>query len=122
MDEGIETIIRIASEEFGKLMPEGKAAGLEVEEVEKASSGNFFVTIGYWAKDSKPDSDSWKPHSRAVTLGSTQAHKKARKETAELTLQSFLNPWRRKYKRVEVDPKAGTAIAIKMYEPPLGVT
>ncbi|MCU0776995.1 MAG: hypothetical protein MUF86_04930 [Akkermansiaceae bacterium] len=98
MDEDLENIIRIASEEFTKLIPAEKAAGLEVEEVEKASSGNFFVTLGYWARDSKPSGG----------MDSLNA--------------AFLNPWRRKYKRVEVDPEEGKAISIKMYEPPLGVS
>ena len=34
----------------------------------------------------------------------------------------FLNPWRKKFKRVEVDPAQGKAIAIRMYEPPIGVS
>jgi hypothetical protein len=98
MEEDIENIIRIASDEFSKLIPAAKASGLEVEEIEKSSSGNFLVTLGYWAKDSKPNGG----------IDSLNA--------------SFLNPWRRKYKRVEVDPEAGKAISIKMYQPPLGVS
>ena len=61
MDEGIENIIRIASEEFRKLFPSSVAAGIEVEEIEKTTSGNYFVTLGYWSRDNKPSVEQGKP-------------------------------------------------------------
>ena len=101
-----EDIIRIASEEFRKLAPE--ASGVDVEELEEdASSGHFFVTLGYCVKDSKPTQTAWEQPGH---------------EWEKSRLDALLNPWRRKFKRVEIDPAAGRAIAIKMYEPPLGVS
>jgi len=37
MSEGLENIIQIASKEFSKLLPEDKAAGVEIEEIEESS-------------------------------------------------------------------------------------
>jgi len=109
MTKGIEEIIRIATEEFRKLFPESKVTEVEVEEVEEiTASGNYLVTLGYWKKDSKP--------APADALLS-------RKVISSISLSpDLLHPWRRKYKRVEVDPAQGKVVAIRMYEPPLGVS
>jgi len=102
MDNGIETIIQIALDEFRKLISEDQAKVVEIEEIEeKQPSGNFLVTLGYWAKDTKPA---------------------AAADMVVSAMSGLMNPWRRKFKRVEVDPKKKRAVAIKMYEPPLGVS
>jgi hypothetical protein len=110
MSEDLEKIVQIACEEFRKLLPEDKATGVEIEEVEEQpKSGHYFVTLGYWARDNKPRPKNI-PVSKVVELavgGSTE---------------DFFNPWRKKFKRVEVDSTQGKAIAIRMYEPPLGVS
>jgi hypothetical protein len=96
----IETILEIALQEFAKVIADAsknKGVSPEVEEVEELPSGNYLVTLGYWSKDSKPTS--------GVDLGA-----------------GFLSPWRRKYKRLEIDPAKGKAVAIRMYEPALGVS
>ncbi len=110
MKVGMEKIIRIANEEFGKLFPESKATGVEIEEIEEQpESGHFMVTISYWARDNKPRPKGITPGSAIqVAMGSD--------------LEDLYNPWRRKYKRVMVDPAQGKAVAIRMYEPPLGVS
>lgn len=111
MVEGIENIVQIAKEDFAKLFP-GKT--FEVEEVEEnASSGHYLVTVGYWEKDSKPVPKEPQEFGGAISLHSM----KSRSLSADL-----INPWRRKFKRVEVDPALGKAVAIRMYEPPLGVS
>ena len=47
----------------------------------------------------------------------------SRKVISSISLSpDLLHPWRRKYKRVEVDPAQGKVVAIRMYEPPLGVS
>lgn len=126
MDEGIENIIRIASEEFRKLFPSDMAAGIEVEEIEKTKSGNYFVTLGYWSRDNKPTVEQGKP--RTGIIGGNHPIKDPHQRRAEeskfekAAFENLMNPWRRKYKRVEIDPQQGKAIAIKMYEPPLGVS
>ena len=108
MDTEIENIIRIALEEFGKVVSKNKAAEVEVEEIEEQQpSGNYLVTLGYWSKDTKPEP-------APGTITAAMAFKSL---TADL-----LHPWRRKYKRVEIDPKKGKAVAIRMYEPALGVS
>jgi hypothetical protein len=83
-----------------------KAKPVEVEEIEEQPSGNYVVTLGYWSKDTKPPSPGPFP---------------ATKTTLQALSGELLNPWRRKYKRVEIDPKKGKAVAIRMYEPALGV-
>ncbi|MBN8459612.1 MAG: hypothetical protein J0M04_17420 [Verrucomicrobia bacterium] len=96
----IETILEIALQEFAKVFADAsnnKGVSPEVEEVEELPSGNYLVTLGYWSRDSKPSS--------ALDLGA-----------------GLFNPWRRKYKRVEIDPEKGKAVAIRMYEPALGVS
>lgn len=109
MPEGLEKIIQIASEEFRKLLPEGKATGVEIEEIEEQpESGHYLVTLGYWARDNKPRPEN-PSMGTAIQLAMTSS-------------KDLFNPWRRKYKRVEVDPVHGKAIAIRMYEPPLGVS
>ena len=111
MSEDLEKIVQIACDEFRKLLPEDKAAGIEIEEVEEQpKSGHYFVTLGYWAKDNKP-------LPRNIPL----------KQSMEFSVgigssEDFFNPWRKKFKRVEVDLARGKAIAIRMYEPPLGVS
>lgn len=111
MSEGLEKIVQIACEEFRKLLSEDKATGIEIEEVEEQpKSGHYFVILGYWAKDNKPRPTAISPaKSREFAAGVDN-------------LEDFLNPWRKKFKRVEVDPARGKAIAIRMYEPPLGVS
>ena len=108
MNTDIEDIIRIALEEFGKVIYKNQAAPVDVEEIEEQPSGNYVVTLGYWSKDTKPEP-------AAGTLAATR-----------INIQSLsgelLNPWRRKYKRVEIDPTQGRAVAIRMYEPALGVS
>jgi hypothetical protein len=109
MDIAIEKIIQIALEEFRGLVSANQAMGVEIEEIEELQpSGNYLVTLGYWAKTTKP-----KPSPSIIgeigTLGKAL--------TGDL-----VNPWRRKFKRVEIDPKKGKAVAIRMYEPPLGVS
>ena len=57
MSIDIETIIRIALEEFAKVFAtasKDKAVSPEVEEVEELPCGNYLVTLGYWSRDSKP--------------------------------------------------------------------
>ncbi|MCF7731865.1 MAG: hypothetical protein K9N23_09260 [Akkermansiaceae bacterium] len=108
MNTEIETIIRIALEEFGKVISKNKAASVEIEEIEEQPSGNYLVTLGYWIKDTKPEPD---PGTLAAKMSGLQSL------TGDL-----LNPWRRKYKRVEIDPKKGKVVAIRMYEPALGVS
>lgn len=110
MSEGLEKIIQIAIEEFRKLLTEDKATGIEIEEIEEQpKSGHYFVTLGYWARDNKP-----------------RPEKVSFNKSLELAMggspEDFFNPWRKKFKRVEVDPVQGKAIAIRMYEPPLGVS
>lgn len=106
---GMEEIIRIANEEFGKLLPKSKATGVEIEEIEEQpESGHFVVTISYWARDNKP---------MPKDLGIDISMKIATGRNPE----DIYNPWREKYKRVVVDPAQGKAVAIRMYEPPLGV-
>lgn len=109
MSEAIENIIKIATEEFRKLFPESKATGVEIEEIEKdPKSSHYVVTLGYWTRDNKPRPENT-PMGTLVQLSTTSS-------------RDLFNPWRRKYKRVEVDPSAGKVIAIRMYEPPLGVS
>jgi hypothetical protein len=85
----------------------------EVEEIEEQpDSRHYLVTFGYWAKDSKPST----PLKGPSTIEESMELRK-RSQSADL-----FNPWRRKYKRVEVDPDQGKVIAIRMYEPPLGVS
>lgn len=110
MSEGLEKIIQIASEEFRKLLPEDKATGIEIEEIEEQpKSGHYFVTLGYWARDNKPRPENVPPGTaRQLAMGGSP--------------EDFFNPWRKKFKRVEVDPAQGKAISIRMYEPPLGVS
>lgn len=99
----IDSVIGIALEEFAKVFATAaktKAVAPEVEEIEEMPSGNYLVTLGYWSKDSKPNSGLI-PNDLATEL---------------------FNPWRRKYKRVEIDPTKGRAVAIRMYEPTLGVS
>lgn len=103
MNIEIEAIIGIALEEFAKVFAtasKDKAVAPEVEEIEEMPSGNYLVTLGYWSKDSKPNS-GLVPNDLGTGL---------------------FNPWRRKYKRVEIDPAKGRAVAIRMYEPALGVS
>ena len=110
MAEGLQRIIQIANSEFRKLLPESKATGVEVEEIEEqVESGHYIVTLGYWARDNKPTSQ---------TLDPAFAIQSIMKGGSE----ELLNPWRKKYKRVVVDPERKKAIAIRMYEPPLGVS
>ena len=111
MHEGFDKIIQIASEEFKKLLPEDRATGVEIEEIEERSDsghvGNCIVTFSYWARDNKPN--FFAPHTVA-------------RLTKDGISEDLINPWRRKYKRVEVDPAKNKVIAIRMYEPPLGVS
>lgn len=96
----IETILGIAVAEFAKVFADAsnsKGISPEVEEVEELPSGNYIVTLGYWSRDSRP--------STGLDFSA-----------------GLFNPWRRKYKRVEIDPKKGKAVAIRMYEPALGVS
>jgi hypothetical protein len=83
MSEDLEKIVQIACEEFRKLLPEDKATGVEIEEVEEQpKSGHYFVTLGYWARDNKPRPKNI-PVSKVVELavgGSTE---------------DFFNPWRK---------------------------
>ncbi len=110
MVEGIENIVQIAKEEFSKLFP-GK--DFEFEEVEEnLSTGHYLVTLGYWEKDSKPV-----PISKGPRTIEEAASLRSRSLSADL-----INPWRRKFKRIEVDPKKEKAIAIRMYEPPFGLS
>lgn len=110
MPVGMEKIIRIANDEFAKILPESKATGVEIEEIEELSeSGHYLVTISYWARDNKP---------MPKNLGIDVSMNIAMGRSAE----DLYNPWRKKYKRVVVDPTQGKAVAIRMYEPPLGVS
>ena len=110
MSEDLEKIIQIAREEFRKLVSEDKATGVEIEEIEEhPKSGNYLVTLGDWARDNKPAPELGP---RAISIKSMLAG----------SSEDLFNPWRRKYKRVEVDPVQKKAIAIRMYEPPLGVS
>jgi len=109
MTSDLENFIRIAVEEFRILLPEEKATGLEIEEVEKhPQTGHYSITIGYWARDNKPAPEI--PSRDGVIHGYLTS------------TNDLFNPWRRKYKRVEVDPVGQKAIAIRMYEPPIGVS
>lgn len=110
MPSGMEKIIRIASEEFRKLLPESKATGIEIEEIEEQSeSGHYVVTLSYWARDNKPAPKNLRFNAAIeAAMGSDP--------------EDLYNPWRKKYKRVVVDPSQGKAVAIRMYEPPLGVS
>jgi hypothetical protein len=47
MSTEFEDIIRIALEEFGKVISKSQAAPVEVEEIEEQPSGNYVVTLGY---------------------------------------------------------------------------
>ncbi len=113
MSEVLEKIIQIASEELRKLLPEVKATGVEIEEIEERNdsghAGNCVVTFSYWARDNKPRPKNVPPGT-AIQLAMGGCS------------EDLFNPWRRKFKRVEVDPKQGKVIAIRMYEPPLGVS
>jgi len=111
MKTEMDKVIEIAIEQFGKLFPEGKATGVEIEEIEEdPESGNYLVTIGYWARDNKPESVDMKTKLQSMTAGFGRDP------------EDILNPWRRKYRRVEIDSKQQKAVAIRMYEPPLGVS
>lgn len=118
MANEIKTVIQIAMEEFNKLLPHGMATGVEVEEVEEqAGTGRYYVTLGYWVRDTKPVPDLAGPGSRSIPDLPPLKSSRTPSLSADL-----INPWRRKYKRVEIDPIQGKAIAIRMYEPPLGVS
>lgn len=106
----VEKVIQIAIEELRKLLPEDKATGIEIEEIEEhSSSGHYFVTLGYWARDNKPRLGNGPPSTaKQLAMGGSP--------------EDFFNPWRKKFKRVEVDLPQGKAVAIRMYEPPLGVS
>lgn len=117
MDARTEDIIRIASEELAKLFAPELHVEFEVEEIERSSTGNYYVTLGYWARDSKPLSKSLKLAVDAKNSPRTD-HGSGEEDSP---LDILMNPWRRKFKRVEVDPINQKAIAIRMYEPPLGV-
>jgi len=111
MVEGIENFVQIAKEEFEKLFP-GKT--YEVGEVEEnPSSGHYLITVRYWEKDSKPIPTGPKQTGEVVSLNSVKNRSLA---------VDLINPWRRKFKRVEVDPRKGKAVAVRMYEPPFGMS
>ena len=124
MSIDIETIIRIALEEFAKVFAtasKDKAVSPEVEEVEELPCGNYLVTLGYWSRDSKPGigGAASKPTKAGLPPIQFDDPLQTTKKTA---YNELLNPWRRKYKRVEIDPNKGKAVAIRMYEPALGVS
>lgn len=124
MSTEIETILEIALQEFAKVIADAsknKGVSPEVEEVEELPSGNYLVTLGYWSKDSKPNLSSFgdMPNKEAAHLALLERPDSPGKND---TIRDLLNPWRRRYKRVEIDPKKGKAVAIRMYEPALGVS
>lgn len=120
----IETILEIAMAEFAKVFADAsnnRAVTPEVEEIEELPTGNYMVTLGYWSRDSKPNHEDAapKPRKGAVILDQSFDPGPLRRVTG---INQLFNPWRRKYKRVEIDPKKGKAVAIRMYEPALGVS
>jgi len=118
MTDGLENVIQIAKEEFKKLLPDGKVTGVEVEEVEEqATTGRYFVTFGYWVRDTKPSPDLARPGAGLIPGEISLKSSRTPSLSADI-----INPWRRKYKRLEIDPAQGKVIAIRMYEPPLGVS
>jgi len=110
MERNLDQVVETARRELGKLLPEDSARDIIVEEVEELlESGHYLITIGYWARDNKP-----KP--ARMPIGSAM-HAAMGGDPEDL-----FNPWRRKYKRVVIDPAKGRVIAIRMYEPPLAVS
>jgi hypothetical protein len=66
MSIDIETIIRIALEEFAKVFAtasKDKAVSPEVEEVEELPCGNYLVTLGYWRSRFQANKGWLAPHS-----------------------------------------------------------
>lgn len=111
MPAELEEIIHIAEKELVKLVPK---TSMEVEEIElrhdSGHAGHYEVTFSYWARDTKPLPEN--PQIGHVISMATRLESK----------NDFFNPWRKRYKRVEVDPEQEKVIAIRMYEPPLGVS
>lgn len=109
MEQTLDQFVEIALLEVRKLLPDG-ARDLVVEEVEEdCESGCYSITVGYWARDNKP------VPVKAPLGAAMQAAMGGDPE-------DFFNPWRRKYKRVVIDPAKSKVIAIRMYEPPLAVS
>lgn len=107
---GMDNASQIALDAFRKVVPGSQAKGVEVEEIEEdASSGHLIVTLGYWSRDTMPE----------PTLDDMRADVFKGKG---FKIPEFLDPWRRKYKRVTVESESGKVISIKMYGPPLGVS
>ena len=79
----VEKVIQIATEELRKLLPEDKATGIEIEEIEEhSSSGHYFVTLGYWARDNKPRLGNGPPSTaKQLVMGGSP--------------EDFFNPWRK---------------------------
>lgn len=108
MNTGLEEATSIAIEAFKKVVNSG--AGIEVEELEvDQATGHIYVTIGYWDRDNMPELSV-----QEIGQGILKGRKYERPD--------FLNPWRRKYKRIDVDPDMGQAVSIKMFSPQLGVS
>lgn len=108
MNGTLDEITQIARDALREAVHLDLEASVDVEEIEEIpESGNFIVTVSFWRKDNRPTS----PRSSDLSVRIEQQ----KKEFAD----NLLNPWRKKYKRVEVDPRKGRVLAIRMYEPRL---
>jgi len=106
----IDEITRIAQDALRKAVSLAPEARVDIEEIEEvAQSGNFLVTVSFWRKDNRPTSPP-----------GMDLRTRVEQEKRSLA-DDLLNPWRKKFKRVEVDPREGRAVAIRMYEPHLEV-
>jgi len=107
---GMDNASQIALDAFHKVVSGPQAKGVEVEEIEEeTSSGHLIVTLGYWSRDTMPE-----PTLEDMRTGVFKGK--------GFKIPEFLDPWRRKYKRVTVESKSGRVVSIKMYGPPLGVS
>jgi len=104
----IEEITKIAQDALRKAVSLAPEARMDIEEIEEvAQSGNFLVTVSFWRKDNRPTSPP-----------NTDVRTRIEQEKRALA-DDLLNPWRKRFKRVEVDPREGRAVSIRMYAPQL---
>lgn len=111
MVKDFDEIIRIAESGLGKVVPN---TPVEVEEIEERTDsghvGHYVVTFSYWARDTKPTPEN-PATGQVVSLAMRNESKK-----------DLFNPWRKRFKRVEVDPQQNKIVAIRMYDPPIGAS
>lgn len=106
----LDEIIRIAANELEKVVTN---TPVEVEEIEERRDsehvGHYVVTFSYWARDNKP-------------LPKPSIGDSIRMATTQESAKDLFNPWRKRFKRVEVDPEQNKVVAIRMYDPPIGAS